>query len=309
VLLESTVWAQEDAVRAMPIAGRIASTVVTLEGVWGEAAEVAGHLLDLVDDALISHASAAATGARSLSEDLARVAQMRFREVGRPAPTNRSLVAARYVRIENFLSPEDHQRLLELALACEEDFEESGVIDAGGASTRDHGFRKSRTLSGPRLEEVWDLFDGQLRAILPSVRREMDISWFPLGEIERQLTAHSSGGFFAPHVDDGHPLVAGRRVSCVYYFYASPQRFSGGELKLYDTWVTPTGSTAAPTYTTLTPIDNSVVFFPSDAFHEVCPVHSRTVAFGDSRFAVTIWFREGERPARDNGAEALPQDS
>jgi hypothetical protein len=38
---------------------------------------VAGHL---VDDALISHASAAATGARSLSEDLARVAQMRFRE-------------------------------------------------------------------------------------------------------------------------------------------------------------------------------------------------------------------------------------
>ena len=73
---------------------------------------------------------------------------------------------------------------------------------------------------------------------------------------------------------------------------------------MYDTWVTPTGSTGAGTYTTLTPVDNSVVFFPSDAFHEVCPVRSETGAFGDSRFAVTIWFREGERPAPVDGAEA-----
>jgi Rps23 Pro-64 3,4-dihydroxylase Tpa1-like proline 4-hydroxylase len=107
-----------------------------------------------------------------------------------------------------------------------------------------------------------------------------------------------------PHVDTGHPLVAKRRISCVYYFHRTPRRYTGGELKLYDTWVTPTGSTGAGTYTTLSPVDNSVVFFPSDAFHEACPVHPETEAFGDSRFAITIWFWEGERPARTGGAEA-----
>jgi Rps23 Pro-64 3,4-dihydroxylase Tpa1-like proline 4-hydroxylase len=46
------------------------------------------------------------------------------------------------------------------------------------------------------------------------------------------------------------------------------------------------------------------VFFPSDAFHEVCPVHPDTDAFGDSRFTVTVWFHEGQRPARLEGVEA-----
>jgi Rps23 Pro-64 3,4-dihydroxylase Tpa1-like proline 4-hydroxylase len=71
--------------------------------------------------------------------------------------------------------------------------------------------------------------------------------WFRLGKVERQLTAHGSGGFFAPHVDTGHPIAANRRISCVYYFYANPRRFTGGELRVYDTWVTPSGDTAAAT--------------------------------------------------------------
>jgi Rps23 Pro-64 3,4-dihydroxylase Tpa1-like proline 4-hydroxylase len=74
---------------------------------------------------------------------------------------------------------------------------------------------------------------------------------------------------------------------------------------LYDTWVTPSGSTGAGTYTSLAPVDNSIVFFPSEAFHEVCPVHCETEAFGDSRFTITIWFREGQRPAQVDGAVAL----
>ncbi|MBV9279043.1 MAG: hypothetical protein JOZ41_03085, partial [Chloroflexi bacterium] len=79
-LMERKVRAQDDAVRTMQIAGRVAPGVVTLRGPWAEATELAAHLLDLVDDALISHASAASgTGARGLSEDLARVAEIRLR--------------------------------------------------------------------------------------------------------------------------------------------------------------------------------------------------------------------------------------
>ena len=141
------------------------------------------------------------------------------------------------------------------------------------------------------------MFDGRLRAMLPVVRQQLGIPWFQLGQVERQLTAHGRGGFFVPHVDTGDARVYGRRISCVYYFHQIPKRFSGGELKLYDMWSTPTGSTGAGTYTTFEPLDNSLVFFPSDAFHEVCPVYPETDAFADSRFTVTIWFWEAEAPA------------
>jgi len=255
---------------------------------------------------LVSHAvDAAGSGSSRLTDDLARVAELRLRsQTGRPVTPPRRLIATRYVRTTDFLSSAEHQRLLEHVLSCEEDFQESGIVGGEGQGKLDYESRKSRTLSGDRLEEVWDMFDRRLRAVLPFVRQQLGIAWFPLGRVERQLTAHGSGGFFVPHVDTGHPVVADRRVSCVYYFHPTPRRFEGGELKLYDTWVTPTGSTGAATYTTLAPVDNSVVFFPSDAFHEVCPVHPETDAFGDSRFAITTWFWNETLPAQADRVDA-----
>jgi Rps23 Pro-64 3,4-dihydroxylase Tpa1-like proline 4-hydroxylase len=73
-------------------------------------------------------------------------------------------------------------------------------------------------------------------------------------------------------------------------------------LRLYDTWVTPSGSTGAGTYTTLAPVDNSLVFFPSEAFHEVRTVNSTSDAFADSRFTVTIWFHEQPAPVQAPGS-------
>ncbi|HEX5692030.1 MAG TPA: 2OG-Fe(II) oxygenase, partial [Roseiflexaceae bacterium] len=153
-------------------------------------------------------------------------------------------------------------------------------------------------LTSNRFEELWDMFDKRVRTMLPVVRQQLGMPWFPLAKIERQLTAHGRGGFFVPHVDTGDASVQSRRISCVYYFHKSPKRFSGGELKLYDTWITPTGSTGAGTYTALEPLDNSLVFFPSDAFHEVCPVYPETDAFADSRFTVTIWFWQPSEPVQ-----------
>jgi 2OG-Fe(II) oxygenase superfamily len=305
-LIDGTVLARQESARMLRIAARVAPTVVTLRGPRSEATEVAARLLDLVDDAFVSRAlGAAEKGSSHLAADLSRVAEMRLRSrPGRPAPPDRRLLATRYVRITDFLFPAEHQRLLEHALACQADFHDSGIVGRDGESSVDYGFRRSRSLSGARLEEIWDMFDRRLHAMLSAVRKELGMSWFRLGEIERQLTAHGSGGFFAPHVDTGHPITSNRRISCVYYFHASPRRFTGGELKLYDTWFTPFGSTAAATHTTITPADNSVVFFPSDAFHEVCPVHCETEAFGGSRFTITIWFREGQRPAQVDGAAA-----
>jgi Rps23 Pro-64 3,4-dihydroxylase Tpa1-like proline 4-hydroxylase len=305
-LMECTILAHQESTRMLRIAARVSPAVVTFEGPRPEATEVAPRLLDMIDDALVSQAlDAAGKGSGSFTSDLAAIAETRLRpRISQPAPSFRRLVAARYLRMTDFLSLEEHQCVLDLALAHEDAFHDSGVLDEQGDDRKRYGIRKSRTMSGPHLEAVWDLFDRRLKGILPHVRTELGLSWFPLGGIERQLTAHAGGGFFAPHVDTGHPVVANRRISCVYYFHASPQRFTGGELKLYDTWVTDRGSTAAATYTTLRPLDNSVVFFPSDTFHEVCPVHRETEAFSDSRFALTIWFREGQWPAQVAGAES-----
>jgi Rps23 Pro-64 3,4-dihydroxylase Tpa1-like proline 4-hydroxylase len=305
-LIDGTVLARQESARMLRIVARVAPTAVTLQGPRSEATEVAARLLDVMDDALASHALGAdENGSTQLIADLSRVAELRLRSrTGQPAPTDRRLIATRYVRITDFLSPAEHERLLDHALANVADFEDSGIIGQQGENTRDYGVRKSRTFSGARLEEIWDMFDRKLHAVLPAVRKQLGMPWFHLGKVERQLTAHGSGGFFAPHVDTGHPTAANRRISCVYYFCASPRRFTGGELKLYDTWVTPSGSTGAGTYTRLTAVDNSLVFFPSDAFHEVCPVHCESEAFGDSRFTMTIWFREGQRPAQAERAEA-----
>ena len=305
-LIEGTVLAREESSRILQIAAKIAPDVVTLQGPRPDAAEVAPRILDLIDDAVVSQAIAATgQGSSCLATDLAAVAEVRLRtRISQPAPPRRQLVSARYVRMTDFLTPEEHERVLGQALAHEDAFTDSGIVGKEGQDLKDYGVRKSRTLYGPPVEAIWNLFDGRLRGMLAHLRKELDLPWFPLGPIERQLTVHGGGGFFAPHRDTGHALTAGRRISCVYYFYKTPRRFTGGDLRLYDNWVTDQGNTAAPTYTTLSPIDNSIVFFASDTFHEVRPVQRQTEEFADGRFAITMWIREGEWPAGVLGGDA-----
>jgi Rps23 Pro-64 3,4-dihydroxylase Tpa1-like proline 4-hydroxylase len=298
------VLARDASAAMLRVVARIGSDAVALLGPRPNASDVASQLLEVIDDAIVSR-GVGPDDRRSggLAADLAGVAERRFHSRdGRRPPTNRALSAARYVRMLDFLSAEDHQRILEHALACQSDFQESGIVGQKGENTLNYTARRSRTLMHGRLEEVWEIFERRLRGILPGIRQQLGTAYFRLGSVERQLTAHGRGGFFVPHTDTGHPIAASRRISAVYYFHVVPQKFSGGQLRLYDTWVTPTGTTGAGTYTTLAPVDNSLVFFPSDAFHEVRRVESDGDAFEDSRFTVTIWFHEQTAPAHTSGA-------
>jgi len=128
------------------------------------------------------------------------------------------------------------------------------------------------------------------------------VPWFPPGPIERQLTAHEEGGLFGTHVDNGEMSLARRRITGVYYVHRLPKRFSGGELRIYDRASRPGhAGAAAPTYRVVDPARNRAVFFASDTPHEVRPVHADGTSFGDSRFAVTAWFRNGARVSRLHG--------
>jgi Rps23 Pro-64 3,4-dihydroxylase Tpa1-like proline 4-hydroxylase len=298
VPLVEAVVGDRDARRLTDLVAAVEPSLVTLRGPWPDPVGAAAQLLDLVDEAFVSHAVHALTvGESGLTDDLVRAAELRLHNgTGRAGTPFRRLLATPYVRLTDFLSSADRDRLLAHALRWEDEFTESGIIGDKGEKKLDYEARKSRTLPPARFEEVWELFDGPVRGVLAYARQELGLKWFPLGKLERQLTAHGEAGFFVPHVDTGHPDVASRRISCVYYFHPKPRRYQGGELRLYDTWDTPTGTTGAASWTTVAPEDNSLVLFPSDAFHEVRPVHPASAAFADSRFAVTIWFHEGELP-------------
>ena len=107
-----------------------------------------------------------------------------------------------------------------------------------------------------------------------------------------QLTAHNDGCYYKIHNDAGSEKTANREISYVYYFYQEPKAFSGGELKIYDTELKGGGAITHQNYKTITPVNNSIVFFNSRCRHEVMPVLCPSKAFEHSRFTVNGWIRK-----------------
>ena len=154
--LDGALYPRQETARMLRIAARAATTAVTLRGLRSEATDVAAELLDLVDDALVSRAFGAdENGSSDLTTDLSRVADLRLRSrTGPPAPTERRLLVSPYMRMMDFLSPAEHQQLLEHALACQADFQESGIVESRGGG---HGELWRSQVAHPsraRVEEI-----------------------------------------------------------------------------------------------------------------------------------------------------------
>ena len=106
--------------------------------------------------------------------------------------------------------------------------------------------------------------------------------------VELEVTAHRGGDFFVPHRDNGYARSDSRLVSFAYYFHREPKGFAGGELLLYDTCVAMHNYRAA-VFSRIEPVNNSLVFFPSDYYHEILPVCAKGNAFENARFTVNSW--------------------
>ncbi|HEY9301476.1 MAG TPA: 2OG-Fe(II) oxygenase, partial [Phormidium sp.] len=78
------------------------------------------------------------------------------------------------------------------------------------------------------------------------------------------------------------------------YFYREPKPFSGGELLIYDTQIFNSSYYKADSFQAIEPRNNSIVFFPSQCYHEVLPVTCVSQAFADSRFTINGWVRREE---------------
>lgn len=198
-------------------------------------------------------------------------------------PQTTDVLESDYVQIDNFLTVEEHQRLLDYVFQQEPNFVPTST------STGDIDYRRSMILHS--FPEFSQLVVNRIQAILPDVFRKLDLSPFPIGGIEAQLTSHNDGNYYKVHNDNGSPDTATREFTYVYYFYRSPKEFSGGELVIYDSKIENNFYVKADSSQIVEPRNNSIVFFRSRYLHEVLPVSCPTQAFVDGRFTINGWVR------------------
>ena len=147
-------------------------------------------------------------------------------------------------------------------------------------------------------------FEAFVRSIAPQALARLGLIEPHVEPKEFQISAYRDGGHFVTHVDVDE-LARVRVLSCVYYFAATPRRFSGGELRLYGFPAVRGGSrSTVPSVIDVAPDTDTLVVFPSWLSHEVRAVRVPSGAFADSRFAIYCWFHRAAPAA----PESAPSD-
>ncbi|NET33063.1 MAG: hypothetical protein F6K19_13760 [Cyanothece sp. SIO1E1] len=197
-------------------------------------------------------------------------------------------------RIDNFLEPQEHLKLLSYVLNKEAEFSFSTISNDENPDQAvvDLTFRKSRELRS--FPEIRMLINLKIQSVLSQVLAAVNLAPFTVNPLlEMQLTAHNHGHFLKLHYDNNLKNLQ-RRITYAYYFYRSPKSFSGGHLKIYNPKKNSHSHAlldAVIECEDIEPLDNQIVFFPSHRYHEVTPVICPTQQFADSRFALSGWIR------------------
>ena len=185
--------------------------------------------------------------------------------------------------LEEFLAPQELERLAQYVQAHETDFVLSEVVAPGAAaSTVDFEHRKSRVLFV--LGEHEDVISGRILSYLPRILPAVGLQPFPIARVEAQITASNDGDFFRPHEDNGDPPLRTRELTFVYFFHREPKGFSGGALRLYGLLE---GDDTA--FVDVEPAQNSLLVFPAWAPHEVTPIACASSERADARYSVNCW--------------------
>lgn len=208
-----------------------------------------------------------------------------------------ALEPAPHFVVPNFLGQAAVAQLLRYCVSNEAAFGTTSVGD--GQSTKIDGrLRRSRSLTRPDqfAVAVQRTMQERITAMLPAIVAALKMGPFQPAKFEMELVAHGDGAFFAKHIDTFTGIAdlppAHRMISAVYYFFAEPKGFSGGELRLYPLL----DANDEGNYLDIQPVNDTLICFPSFAPHAVRPIICPTGQFGDSRFAINNWI------CRDNSA-------
>jgi Rps23 Pro-64 3,4-dihydroxylase Tpa1-like proline 4-hydroxylase len=201
-----------------------------------------------------------------------------------PATESSDVIPSHYIQYANFLDADIHAQLVDWVANHEAEFVGSTT------STNAADYRKSLVLYN--LPDIAKVLQTRIRDVMPTVLDDLAIAPFQPTDIEAQLTAHNDGHYYQVHNDNGSPDTATRRLTYVYYFYQQPKAFSGGELRIYDSRIRNQVYEQADSFHTVTPDNNSIVFFPSHYMHEVMPIQCPSQHFAHSRFTINGWVRQ-----------------
>ena len=188
---------------------------------------------------------------------------------------------APFVRIANFFSQDDRDRLFQIAREYRGDFERLTIYSQEGEEL--HEEEQVRTQIGLKgNREVPEIVKTSILELLPSVLPRLQIDPFPIGFFSAELALSRDGHFALAHRDDHDGRF---KVSFAYYFYQQPKSFSGGDLLLYDS-DTEKREFLSAQFTQVKHADNSLLLFPSTYFHQITRVSCPTNQFEHGRFAV-----------------------
>ena len=198
------------------------------------------------------------------------------------------ILPAHCVILEEFLPPQELEKLIQDTLRHESEFHLSEVVSPGvnGGGT-DFEHRRSRVLLN--IGRHGAALAASVKECLPRILPKLGHDTFPVSRVEAQITASNDGDFFRWHNDNAHEEVASREITFVYFFHREPKKFCGGELRIYDSrWQD--GYVPTENYRNIVPRQNQLVVFPSCLAHEITLVDCPSRAFADSRFTVNGWF-------------------
>jgi hypothetical protein len=175
----------------------------------------------------------------------------------------------RYLCIENFLPPVEHARTLDLFADDDEAFDRA---------------------------ELRGMFERHLRRVLPHVRRELGLAWFPFGSIEHRVSAAQGGAPFAAQFDGDRDILANCPLICLYRFHRQSKRFSGGDLRIWADETGEAGRGRRSGHVDVDLPDNAAVLFPGDLRWQMGPIDYESTAPDARCFSISLWFRRGQIP-------------
>jgi Rps23 Pro-64 3,4-dihydroxylase Tpa1-like proline 4-hydroxylase len=199
--------------------------------------------------------------------------------------TKSQLFPANFLQIDEFLPQDEYQQVLDTAFNKQSKFSDSRTV------TNTENYRQSLILPGKEFSEVYYLIKNKLLEQFPSLINQLKHPEFSVSHVEMQMTAHNDGAFYKAHTDAGSEKTKTRELTYVYYFYQEPKKFSGGELKIYDTEVQGKKVIQKENSQVIEPRNNSIVFFNSRCKHEVLPISCSSNEFKASRFTLNGWLR------------------
>jgi Rps23 Pro-64 3,4-dihydroxylase Tpa1-like proline 4-hydroxylase len=200
-----------------------------------------------------------------------------------------------YALLRDFLSAEQHAGLLEWALASEPLLEASTI---GVDRLVNPASRRSRSLTISSAHQPWrDMLRQRVAEREAELFSGAGLKPFPVAQVELELVVYLDGAHFEAHQDthrQGNAGASDRGLTGVYYFYAEPKGFTGGNLRLIRFGC----NTASPgDFVEIEPEQNALLVFPSWAMHEVAQVRCATNGLRDARMAINCWLHRARKTA------------